>query len=177
MPTTNAVFLDRDGTLIAEPLAKRPENVRLLPGVPEGLRILKEAGFLLVVVSNQSWVDSPNPMERAKRTQKVHEVNAAMNDLLAVAGAPTIDAFYFCPHSSAKLCACRKPKPGLIIKAADELGIDLRRSHMVGNSMSDCIAAEEANIGFVGVAEDECTFLEATESIAWYQKECARSKR
>ena len=138
-----AVFLDRDGTLIDDQhYAAVPEMVKLTRGVPEALSELNAMGFLHIVISNQSGVARGlTPIEN------VYAVNRRINELLAEAGAPLIDAFYFCPHLSegvvpeyAVTCNCRKPKPGMVLMAEKEHGIDLAHSAIIGDNI-------EADIG------------------------------
>ena len=142
-----AVFLDRDGVLIADvDLLIRHEQLRLLAGVPASLRILKNAGFHLVVVSNQSVVARGLATER-----DVECVNAGLDRLICSAGGPAMNGFYFCPHHpNATLaryrvnCDCRKPRPGMLFRAAQELRLDLSASFMVGDRITDIIAGARA---------------------------------
>ena len=127
-----AVFLDRDNTLIYDPgYIHEPEKVRLLEGVPEGLKLLKDAGFLLVVVSNQSGIGRGYFEE-----EDFWAVNRRLQELLKPCGVQ-IDAFYFCPHRPDENCSCRKPKTGMVERAAEELGIDVSESVVIGDKDSD----------------------------------------
>jgi D-glycero-D-manno-heptose 1,7-bisphosphate phosphatase len=135
-----AVFLDRDGVL-NEALVRdhrpyspaSPDEVVIVPGVAEACARLRQAGFVLVVVSNQPDV------ARGKQThQGVEAVNAV------VRAAVEVDALYFCPHDNADDCHCRKPKPGLLVDAARDLGLDLTASFMVGDRWSDVEAGQRA---------------------------------
>ena len=138
-----AVFLDRDGVLIEDVhLLTRPEQVVIPPGVPAALRALGEAGFKLIVVSNQPVVARGLASEAEVRAVHTH-----MESLLQSAGAPPLDGIYFCPHHpNATLaayrvdCDCRKPRPGLFRRAAAELDIDLSASFAVGDRITDIIA-------------------------------------
>ncbi|MDX6492296.1 MAG: D-glycero-D-manno-heptose 1,7-bisphosphate phosphatase [Gaiellaceae bacterium] len=134
-----AVFLDRDGTLIDDVgYISDPEDVRLVPGAADALRGLRDAGFRLVVISNQSGLG------RGLVTQEqADSVHARFLAELQRAGA-RIDAAYYCPHAPDEGCRCRKPLPGLILDAARDLGLDLERSVMVGNSDVDVAAGEAA---------------------------------
>jgi D-glycero-D-manno-heptose 1,7-bisphosphate phosphatase len=128
-----AVFLDRDGTLIEDPgYLADPAGVRVRPGVPEALRRLESAGFLLVVVTNQSGIGRGLHTEADYRA-----VNEAMFAALGVrfAGA------YHCPHEPGDGCDCRKPAPGMLIAAAREHGIDLAASYLIGDAVTDAKAA------------------------------------
>ena len=141
-----AVFLDRDGTLVRDAdYLTEADQLEILPGVPEALRMLRRAGFLLIVVTNQSAIARGWLTEEALRT-----IHAELNALLGAEGAP-IDAFYYCPHlpngtvpAYARACRCRKPEPGLIRQAAEEWHVDPARSYVVGDSERDAEAGRRA---------------------------------
>lgn len=159
-----AVFLDRDDTLMEAntlpppppPAAPGdvcdPELVRLLPGAAEACRLLKEAGFAIVIVSNQGVVARGGATE-----QQVHAVNARLADLLAAHGSPDqspiVDAFYFCPfHPRGKVPyyirehPWRKPGPGMLLAAAAEHQLDLSRSWLIGDAARDVEAGIAAGL-------------------------------
>jgi len=141
-----AVFLDRDGTLIEERVyLSDPEQVVLLPGVASALSDLREAGFKLVVVTNQSGIAQGLYSETEFRT-----VSNRLDDLLAEAGSP-VDATMYCPHHPdfGPACDCRKPATGMYHQAASELGLDLAHSYYVGDKALDVTPALE--LGGVGV--------------------------
>lgn len=146
MGEKRAVFLDRDGTINVEvQYLSRAEDFRLIPGVPHALQRLKDAGFLVVVVTNQSGVGRGLYDEAA--LQAVHD---RMHDELLSFGI-TIEACYFCPHHPEHAlgdyridCSCRKPLPGMLQQAALDLDIDLCRSYMVGDKLSDIEAGLNA---------------------------------
>lgn len=128
-----AFFLDRDGVIIEQvEYIRDPEDVRLIPGAAEALKLIHQSGFLAVVVSNQSGI------ARKKFTRdELMAVQARMYALLAEQGEK-IDGFYFCPHDPhVESCPCRKPKPGMILQAARELGIDIPVSFMIGDRPAD----------------------------------------
>jgi len=132
-----AAFLDRDGTLIqeAEYLAD-PEGVRLIPGVPEALRRLRRAGYLLVVVTNQSGIGRGLYSE-----EDYLRVKARLDRILSDAGVP-VDATYHCPDNPDQgESLCRKPGTGMYLEAAAALGIDLSASLFVGDRLSDVLPA------------------------------------
>lgn len=141
-----AVFLDKDGTLIVDvPYNVDPALVRLTPGAAGGLRRLHAAGYVLVVVSNQSGVARGLFGEDA-----LGPVEARVRGLLGAVGVP-LGGFYYCPHHPdgavaryATACGCRKPAPGLVERAAADLGIDLRRSWLVGDILHDVEAGRRA---------------------------------
>jgi len=127
-----AVFLDRDGTVIADKhYLHDPSGVELLPGAAEGLRRMRELGLVLVLVSNQSGVGrgyfSRGDVER---------VHGRLAELLEEQGVQ-LDAMYVCPHAPGEECDCRKPAPGLIERACAELNLDPRRSFVVGDKPCD----------------------------------------
>jgi len=141
-----AVFLDRDGTLIQErDYLADPEGVSLLPGVPEALGLLAGAGFVLVVVTNQSGI------ARGLYTlDDYHAVAHRLDEQLRRAGV-VLDATYFCPHHPELTgpCECRKPNTGMHVQAAGELGLDLPGSYFVGDRQKDVEPA--ATLGGTGI--------------------------
>ena len=133
------VFLDRDGTLVRDPgYVHRTEDYELLPGVAAGLRRLQQAGYALAIVTNQSGIG------RGIFTQGDFE--AFQQRLLAdlTREGVTIAATLVCPHAPGAGCTCRKPSPGLLWRARDELGADLARSWMIGDGERDALAARSA---------------------------------
>jgi D-glycero-D-manno-heptose 1,7-bisphosphate phosphatase len=141
-----AVFLDRDGTLIEEAhYLSDPAAVRLLPGAAEALARLREAGYALVLVTNQSGIARGLYTE-----EEYHRVAARLGGLLREAGVP-LDAAYYCPHhpEHGAPCACRKPSTGMYEAAAAELGLDPAASWYVGDKESDILPA--ATLGGQGV--------------------------
>jgi histidinol-phosphate phosphatase family protein len=135
------VFFDRDGTLIEERnYLSDPEQVVLLPGAAEAVRRAREAGFLAVVLTNQSGVG-----RGYFRMEDVEAVHRRMEELLAAEGAH-LDAIYVCPHAPEEDCLCRKPRTGLVELAARELGIDLPRSWMIGDKAADIEMARNAGM-------------------------------
>lgn len=141
-----AVFLDRDGVLIedVDPLV-RQDDIRVIEGAPAALAALRAAGFTLVVVSNQTVV-ARGLIGEAAMVALHGAVVAAV-----VAAGGLLDAFYFCPHhpnatvpAYRAACASRKPQPGMLLRAAQELQLDLRASFMVGDRVSDIVAGQRA---------------------------------
>ncbi len=129
-----AVFLDRDGTLIEDcHYLSDPDKVRLLPYTAEGLRLLRDEGFLLLVVSNQSGIG-----RGYFSIEQMQAVNARMEELLDEQGI-TLDAVYFCPHTGKETppCNCRKPAVGMAKNAQWDFSLDLTRCYMVGDKLSD----------------------------------------
>ena len=140
---STTIFLDRDGVLIEDRgLLVDPAEIRLLDGVPDALQRLSQAGFLLIVVTNQAVVARGliTPCE-------VDAIHAEMQRLLRLSGAPPLDAIYYCPHhpqatlpAYRTACQCRKPRPGLLLRAARERQLDLKACFMVGDRMTDIVA-------------------------------------
>ena len=186
-----AVFLDKDGTLIKDvPYNVDPEKIALFEDVPKGLKLVKEQGFKLIVVTNQAGVALGYFEEKA-----IEGVKQKIINLLKVYDI-TLDGFYYCPHHEkgrvkeyATTCECRKPLPGLLIQAANELNIDLSQSWMIGDILNDVEAGKKAGCKTIlidngGETEWELTkdrtpdytvnnFLEAANKIADYCAELA----
>ncbi len=143
-----AIFMDRDGTISEEVgYVNHISRYRLLPGSTEAIRLAREGDFLAVVVTNQAGVARGYFPESLVR--QVHE---KLGSLVRDAGAD-LDAIYYCPHHPhegeppyRRDCDCRKPKPGLIERAARDLGIDLSRSYIVGDSWIDIEAGARAGV-------------------------------
>jgi histidinol-phosphate phosphatase family protein len=144
--TQRAVFLDKDGTLVEDvPYNVDPTLIRLMPGAAEGLRLLDAAGYRLVVVSNQSGVARGYFAEEA-----LAAVKERLRELLEGAGVP-LAGFFYCPHhpkgvvpAYAVACDCRKPAPGLIFRAARDLGLDPAQAWFVGDILDDVEAGRAA---------------------------------
>lgn len=134
-----AVFLDKDGTLVEDvPYNVDPERIRLAPHAAQALGRLRERGYRLIVVSNQSGVALGRFPACA-----LEGVAHRLTELLAPHGAAP-QAFYWCPHAPDDGCDCRKPRPGMLRRAAREHGIDLSRSWMVGDILHDIEAGHRA---------------------------------
>jgi D-glycero-D-manno-heptose 1,7-bisphosphate phosphatase len=141
-----AVFLDRDGTLVeARHYPTRPEELVLYDGLADELRVVQQAGFRLVLITNQSglargyfdWAQLERMHEALLETMRSHEV--------------AIDGIYVCPHHPegtigelAIECECRKPKPGMLLRAAQDLDLDLSRSWFIGDILDDVEAGNRA---------------------------------
>jgi D-glycero-D-manno-heptose 1,7-bisphosphate phosphatase len=141
-----AVFLDKDGTLVEDvPYSCDVNRIRLMPGVRQGLRRLDAAGYLLIVVSNQSGV-----AHGLFSVEALSGVEMKLRALLADADI-RLDGFYYCPHhpdgrvfAYATACDCRKPSPGLFMQATSDWAIDLTASWMVGDILHDVEAGRRA---------------------------------
>jgi D,D-heptose 1,7-bisphosphate phosphatase len=172
-PGQRAVFVDRDGTLIRDVgHLCREDQVEILPRVPEALRLLKERGFKVVVVTNQSVI------ARGRLTEGgLAEIHQRLFHRLAQLGGE-VDGVYYCPHHPTEgtegyrsRCDCRKPATGMIRRAAADLGLEVSRSYVVGDQLTDMELAarsgatgiwihqggeapEESSVGVTRVVED-----------------------
>ena len=139
-----AIFLDRDGVinrkLPEDRYVRNSGEFELLPGVPLALKILKGLGYLVVIVTNQRGI------ARGFMTEDdLSDVHDFMRSLFRTDGME-LDGLYYCPHDKTDYCDCRKPAPGMIFEAERDLGIDLEKSFMVGDSLSDVEAARTAGV-------------------------------
>ena len=133
------VVLDRDGTIIVNKhYQKDPAETELLPNAREGLDRLREAGYGLVMVTNQSGIGR-GYLSRAD----LASVNRSVIGALA-GGDDYFEGIYYCPHVDADNCGCRKPKPGLLHLAAADLGFDMRDSFVVGDREIDVMMGKAA---------------------------------
>lgn len=133
-PLRRAVLIDRDGTLNVEVhYLHRIEDLVLVPGAIEAIRTLNQAGYLVLVVTNQAGIARGYYDEAA-----LHRLHDHLAQLLAAAGA-RLDGIFFCPHHPdfGSPCDCRKPAPGMLLRAAAEHDLDLRQCWLVGDSAGD----------------------------------------
>jgi D-glycero-D-manno-heptose 1,7-bisphosphate phosphatase len=144
-----AVFLDRDGVINrsivrgGKPYAPKSFlEIEILPGVKDALIKLRNLGYLNIVVTNQP--DISTGLQTIESVDLIHQ--HLISDL-------AIDAFYVCPHLDVDFCQCRKPSPGLIIDAAEELRVDVSRSYLVGDRWRDIEAGQRAGC-------DACFFID-----------------
>jgi len=160
-----AAFLDRDGVINR----KAPEgqyvtrwaDMEFLPGTRDAIRLLNDAGFLVVVVSNQRCV-----AKGLITREELESMHARMCREFHAAGA-TIDAVYYCPHENQPPCACRKPQPGMLLDAARAHDVYLGASWMIGDSERDVQAGRNAGCKTAQVVAEEqsasgCADLVAT---------------
>ena len=163
---TKAVFLDRDGTIneiiyypdlgiIDSPFTA--EQFKLLPGVGEAIKILNQNGFKVIIASNQ-----PGIAKGHFSVDIFEEIKEKMRTELVKYGA-RLDAEYYCLHHPEakkeeykKNCECRKPKPGLLLKAAKDLNINLAESWMVGDSLTDIEAGKRAGCKTILIGRMKC---------------------
>jgi len=139
-----AVFLDRDGTVTEEiGYVNDPRRLRLIPGSAEAIALLNARGIPAILATNQAGVARGYFKEAM-----IGSCHARLEEMLAALGA-RLDAIYYCPHHPSvgdppfrQECDCRKPKPGMLLKAADKFGINLSRSYVIGDKASDLEVAK-----------------------------------
>lgn len=145
-----AVFIDRDGTINTNfGYITDPNDFKMYPGVAEGIKLLKEKGFKIIIITNQSGI-----ARGYLSKEKLKEIHEKMTDELFEKGT-SIDAIYYCPHHPDDKCDCRKPNYGLIKRAVKDLDIDTRHSYIIGDRMLDVEAGHNAGLKTVLVPEDK----------------------
>ena len=135
-----AIFLDRDGVINLEKkdYVKSIKEFQIMDNVPKAIIELKKKGFLVIIITNQSAIN------RGLLTIKIlNEIHNHLQEILKDNNT-SIDDFYFCPHIPDENCKCRKPNPGMLLKAVQEHDIDMSQSFMIGDSLTDIQAAEKA---------------------------------
>jgi len=139
-----AVFLDRDGVVNeavvrdGKPYPPSPEQLRTTPGAPAALHALRDAGFALFVVTNQ-----PDLARGSRSRAEVDAIHSKLAEELP------LDGFYICPHDDADGCDCRKPSPGLILRAAGDHALSLTGSYLIGDRWKDIAAGQAAGVATV----------------------------
>ncbi len=147
MPGKRAVFLDRDGVInqavVRDGKPYPPSGVDeliIVAGAAEALRDLKQAGFLLIVVTNQ-----PDIARGTRSRATVDAIHQALREVLP------LDDFFVCPHDDADQCDCRKPMPGLLLRAAEKYDVDMSHSFMIGDRWRDVDAGASAGCATVWI--------------------------
>jgi len=164
--TNKAVFLDRDGVINDDTghyYVYRPQDVKINQGITEGLKMLLNAGFRLFIVSNQGGV--------AKGLYTFEDVEQTNDRIVSVLKEEKIvfDDIYFCPHhESVSDCECRKPKPGMILKAMEEHDIDPASSFLIGDSERDIEAGNRAGLKQSFLIEKNSSIVPVCENIIEY---------
>jgi len=186
MMMNRAAFLDRDGTINEEVgYLDRLERLKILPGAFEAVRLLNRRGLLAIVITNQSGI-ARGFFDEAF-VQDVHEHIR----LAFLAQGAVIDGFYYCPHHPTEgsgkyrqACTCRKPEPGLLIRATEERNITLEGSYMVGDMPKDVEAGKRAGCkgilvrtgcgGMVdaGEVKPDYTADDLLDAVRWIVKDC-----
>jgi D-glycero-D-manno-heptose 1,7-bisphosphate phosphatase len=139
-----AVFIDRDGTIIHDAdYCSDPQQVKLFPRIAEALKRLKSQGFKLIIITNQSGI--------GRGFFSLEQYRAVEAEILRQLGNDLVDATYFCPHNPDDGCNCRKPESGMILQAAREHRVDLRRSFLIGDKESDAECGQNAGVRTIRV--------------------------
>ena len=139
-----AVFIDRDGTIMEDTdYCSHPKDVRIFPGVPKALRRLKSRGFKLIIITNQSGI--------GRGLFTLDQYRAVESELLRQLGDGLVDATYYCPDAPGQNSKCRKPAPGMIVKATADHQIDLSRSFLIGDKEVDVECAHNAGVRAIRV--------------------------
>ncbi len=146
-----AIFFDRDGVINKErkDYVKTVAELEIFPNIVIPIQKLIKMGFLIVVITNQSAIN------RGFTThQDVSDIHSRIQQFLEKNDA-RIDNFYYCPHKPDENCDCRKPNPGLILRAASELKIDLQKSWMIGDNETDVEAAVKAGCKYFKINSND----------------------
>jgi D-glycero-D-manno-heptose 1,7-bisphosphate phosphatase len=149
----NAIFLDRDGVIIR----KAPEGeyvsdwseVEFLPGSLDAIAAIHHFGYKVIIVTNQRGVATGK-----LQLNKVKEIHIKMKEVVAHSGGQ-ISAIYYCPHDTSEHCMCRKPKPGMLLRAADEHHVRLPECWMVGDAAADIAAGKSVGCKTALIAQYE----------------------
>ena len=155
-----AVFLDRDGVINEErkDYVKNLDEFIILKGVSKAIKLLKEKNFLVIIITNQSAIN-----RKLLTNNGLNEIHNHLQDVLKNDDT-SYDAIYYCPHKPEENCKCRKPKPGLLLRAAEEHSIDMKNSFLIGDSMTDIEAADTAGCKGILLKENE-SLLEIVENL------------
>lgn len=142
MAKRKALFLDRDGTInIDRVYIADPDLIELIPGAAEAIRRARDAGYVIVVVTNQSGVG-----RGLIKLETLPKINDRVDELLAKEGTH-VDRYQICLHTPADQCECRKPKPKLVEEAAKEMDLDLKSSVFIGDKLTDVATGYRAGCG------------------------------
>lgn len=155
-----AIFLDRDGVINKErnDYVKTVSELEIFPGVGESVKQLKDAGFHVIVITNQSAVN-----RGLTNHNNIRDIHSTIQECLRRSGT-SIDGFFYCPHRPDENCECRKPKAGLLLQAAYEFKIDLKSSWMIGDNDIDVQAAKLVGCNAIKI-DDKITLNDAIQNI------------
>ena len=156
---SKAVFLDRDG-VINEKRDDHVKNIsefKIFSGVGDAIKLLRDKGYLVIIITNQSAIGRKIISEK-----KLDEIHTELKNYLNQHDT-YVDSIYYCPHTPEENCSCRKPKPGLLITATNDFGINLEESYFIGDSESDLNAAKEARCKGI-LLENDQTLLEIVQN-------------
>jgi len=142
MKGAKSIFVDRDGVLNRKPVTSRYvrnwSEFQWMPGAIEAVALLKKAGYQVILITNQAGIGLGQMTE-----QDLFKIFDLMQLDLGKQGGQ-LDGMYFCPHRPDAGCNCRKPKPGLLLKAKEELGLDLAKTTFIGDEDKDLLAGQQA---------------------------------
>ena len=156
-----AFFLDRDDTLIPDvPYLRDPAGVRLFPRSAAALRLLRKAGYRLLLLSNQSGVG-----RGLIRPEELRAVHRRLQELLQEEGV-ALDGAYFCPHAPEEQCLCRKPAPGLLQAALEDFPTLLEASALAGDRSADILLAHNAGIPAIQIRREGAPRLPQADFLA-----------
>lgn len=155
-----AAFFDRDGVINKErkDYVKTVAELEIFPDIVDPIKRLKDVGFLIIVVTNQSAIN-----RGLTSIEKINQIHTTIQNFLKKNGT-MIDRFYYCSHRPDENCECRKPKPGLFLKAASELNLDLKSSWMIGDEDIDVQAATTAGCRSIKI-DNETNLAKAVKLI------------
>ena len=136
-----AFFLDRDGVINEDKIAylRKAEDVVVYPYVAEAVKLIKDAGYEIFIVSNQSGI-----ADGRISPEELDNVSRRIEEILCGQGASAPLKWYYCPHKMDSDCSCRKPSPGLLLMAKDEFGVEMSESFIIGDRISDIQAGYAA---------------------------------
>jgi D-glycero-D-manno-heptose 1,7-bisphosphate phosphatase len=163
MKRNRAIFLDRDGVINedSEAFITHPDQVIIFPTVSQAIRSLREIGFHIIVVSNQSGVGRGLLSE-----ETLADINGKIQEELERDGAK-LDGMYHCPHLPTDGCSCRKPKNGMLIQASRDFDIDLYESYMIGDKPSDIACGESSGCSTILTFSGQSRGFEKSEFIVY----------
>ena len=152
--STKAIFLDRDGVINEErkDYVKNLSEFKILEGVSDAIKLLKKKNYLIIIITNQSAIN--RGFLSIKELMRIHQY---FQDYLRKNNT-SVDAIYYCPHKPEENCSCRKPKPGLILKARNDFNINLEKSLIIGDSIKDIEAANAAGCNGILLEKDQSLF-------------------
>lgn len=145
-----AVFLDRDGVINKErkDYVKSVNEFVIFDNVSQAIKLLKKNGYLVIVITNQSAINR-NLLSHST-LKKIHDT---LENYLENHGT-ALDGIYYCPHRPDEVCSCRKPKPGLLLKASTDFDVDLKNSWMIGDCEKDVEAAKSVGCNWILLKKD-----------------------
>jgi len=152
----DTLFLDRDGVLnrkIEDGYVLLPQDIEILPGIPEFLKWAHQAFRQIIVVTNQRCIG-----RRMIELANIEAINQVINEKTG----KFISSFFMCPHLDEDNCSCRKPKNGLFLAAAERYAIDFKNSWMVGDSETDLVPAKALMMSTVFISQKNSTFADVT---------------